>query len=447
MRHSSSVHRARLFGRILHVLATATVAGCDLLASPPITADAGLDAAGPTGAPEEPDRCLPSDCGGNSPVINGFPIDGLHAAGVANHEGFALVRGSVRGGACDGGSLDVDDEADELVVRGADDAVRCRGADVEGITFAVGLAGNQPRRIAIALVERYESATVPGLLRWKYRLVAADGEQPARASLCDRDEAATWRAGWARAPARRGQPFDRYEPSGGAAAAAAAAGGRGGSGGSDALDTSDLIAFHAESYDEDAHPTAWPRPGFFHLACARDALAKLDLDRIAPHRADPDGDADDDADGDADGDADDDADGDYLQTRAAALKAMTANFCDQARYTTDGRELIRVPYAACTYLGVFSPAHCGIERVEAVWDERGALCISSTRLLQSHRRPVRASLFPRCHGADGREHECRTEQELVESFHQLCSGVLDRPVGTCAPTAYPGARFVTGIVR
>src|SRR5690242_6906451 len=81
-------------------------------------------APGPTAAPEGPDfsvtlckrpvfpgetgvgDCTASDCGANSPIVNGFPVNGFSkdATGACNQLGVQLIPHSLEGGHCGRGA-------------------------------------------------------------------------------------------------------------------------------------------------------------------------------------------------------------------------------------------------------------------------------------------------------------------------------------------------------
>ncbi len=462
-------------------------------------------------------RCPSGDCGTNSPAVNGFPINGL-SAGKTNREGFTLVLKSFTkaGSDCVGGTLDVED--DELVVK--TDSQWCKGGDLQGGRFKVK-RGDKTRELIISDVGRYcdewltdtSSEGAPrqvSCTRLKYiykiRAMRDDYEtykedttvyctkdrilnndpKCVTASLCNRFESQQWRDQWplpnaGMSPlATIGPLWDKFDWAAPAGAAtsniyppdrAASA--------SPAEPAFDLVVFKSEGYATDLTPlgqtdTAWDA-SFFHLACARDALAKLDIDRIEQHKPFK-----------KLGQTPSDEDKGYLLRRVAALKMMTADFCDGTRYTTDRAELFRIPYKECEGENGFDPARCvlpdvdpALQPVEAIWDQHGALCISSTRLVQAIALGAPATIFPICTrgtcGYDGitacksesgchwmagkcmREAPCHevnlkddleTEADVVDRLQKLCSAVRGVQVGRCETgKPYPGALFVSRAVR
>src|SRR5262249_7366396 len=102
--------------------------------------------------------CGPNGCGSNSPMVNAFPYNGLHPGGYTNSDGVRLVLGSLAraDSECDRhntDALDLDIERTNgysfVATAHNGSAVRCRGAELVGATFAIELdqKGRKEERI------------------------------------------------------------------------------------------------------------------------------------------------------------------------------------------------------------------------------------------------------------------------------------------------------------
>ncbi len=85
--------------------------------------------------PKPGTMCNTFTCGGNSAVINAFPVNGMRP-GECSPEGIKLMPGSLDG-PCPGQTLDIDDQG-RLVGKNADGTIGCVEAALKGTTFEVG---------------------------------------------------------------------------------------------------------------------------------------------------------------------------------------------------------------------------------------------------------------------------------------------------------------------
>src|SRR5262245_35870091 len=129
------------------VIAMAVMAGACKKTAPPgnVSAAGHRDPARcPTIHSAEIRVCPSQNCGGNSPSINGFPINGLHTTpvsdadpshGCPNREDVSLTLDSLEGPHCESGAmLDVDG----YMLFGSKGGRRvCEGDQLEGASFKV----------------------------------------------------------------------------------------------------------------------------------------------------------------------------------------------------------------------------------------------------------------------------------------------------------------------
>jgi hypothetical protein len=268
--------------------------------------------------------CDPNSCGTNSPVVNGFPLNGLRPDGECNDEGVQLVPGSLRGGvrgSCAGATIDL--ERNTLVGRDRDGVLRCAGDDVVGASFEVRSWTRQTARIRIAGLRDHVQGNDPvnQEVRKVYQLVRDDAA-PGAPALCDRAGAAALRTSLGLTPVSGGDPAGP------------------------ALGRDLVFPIDSEMYDVLGQPIAikhsWrlARREWMNLACQGSALAERSLHRLST---------------------------DNVDRSRAALKMLTANYCGTRQLTVSG-----------VMLGwdFGSP-----DFVEAHWSASGATCLSKPRLL------------------------------------------------------------------
>lgn len=299
--------------------------------------------------------CPPSSCGSNSPTINVFPYNGLHADGCKNKDGAALAKFSLLGKntLCDPNGLDhlyldvaPTDHGYELVAKDARDTTKCKGTELVGVTFAVTLNGNATtlRISQMATTDvsypKLQGHTRPASKRTVYLITPA--EQPAN-SLC-----------MSRPPG----VADSATP---VLANLASTNGK-----LSHMDAGELAAYaiiipgalytsSGQLIPESITPVSAPGNAhrWFNIACASDALAQTELSGVT---ADP-----------------------IVDTRTAtsrlpALHMFAAQYCDGISATSRGTPIAWVPK------GISSTPPATAGAIEAQWDENGATCVSHARL-------------------------------------------------------------------
>jgi hypothetical protein len=113
--------------------------------------DAPLDL--PQCAEPSDEACSYAHCGGNSGLINAFPLNGFRPNGDCNYDQVQLVPGSMKGGKddkCDGLTLDVD--GDKLVGRKGSEV--CKDDELEGASFKIRTTVGT-EKITITRVKEY----------------------------------------------------------------------------------------------------------------------------------------------------------------------------------------------------------------------------------------------------------------------------------------------------
>jgi hypothetical protein len=372
-------------------------------------AAAGLPCDLPTIGPVGCDSCLT-----NSSVVNSFPLNGLHVKKCQNPQGVrldpALTFNPPRP-ACTGARLKVVD--DRLTTDKGEP--HCGEQTLKGATFTVS-KGPKKQTLRIAALRSF---TFGGRIFHGYVFTTPKSG----VSLCNRDGART-------VAAALGMGIEKVKPGerGGQLAAPA-----------DNLsyDLDDIaLVFTGELYDNADQGMPASRGEYlgerwFNIACARDALAKLDVYGIAPHD-------------------------DPAQTtdatsarRSAGLKMVTASYCRNVRYTSDGAPL---RWAAA---GASAPTAPAGFVVEAYWNKSGASCLGRSRLLRpapelqlvpesvaGKVRPASPSGMASAAGA----------QAIRDAVNARCTGAGETPTpptttlpdcaGSAAPTAYDFVTFV-----
>lgn len=383
-------------------------------------------ASSPPGGPH-PFICETSNCGGNSPIVNGFPINGLNPNGTENLEHIALVPNSVishlnNNRKCNG-SLDVDKFGLIVTVPGA---TPCTGGDLYGATFEVENT-TQKKKSSLKISDIRVQKRDDGTQIYSYEIVAFDPlKNEWSGSLCDRKEANRWRLSW---NDRDMKPYPKIDDlynysdksyrntSSGQSKAAARSAHLSAAIGASIASTDNAgdnlaIVFRSEIYKEDLeviHPKSADdaEKGWFNIACLRDSLAKIDMDNIAVH--------------DALLKAEYINNARYQRQRLAALAMMTGKYCNRQSYTSDTLEI-----------SWFMPGNLPPDReqcnpwwkcpkIEAAWDENGAICISHTRLVQNgNRLGISVRAFPEGCDLSG----CTTEKQIVAALRNECRPAL-----------------------
>jgi hypothetical protein len=276
-------------------------------------------------------------CGGNSPIVNAFPINGLRPDGECDPEGVQLMPGSLSGGVnnkCDGSTLGVAHNA--LVGVKPDGSYACEGDALKGASFVVrswvpkDKSGSALRTLTIHITDVQPYTADNGEIRNGYRMIG-DGK-----SLCNAGDASDARQTLG-LPVISGLAPD--PPAG-----------------------KDLvIPVSSELYDALGRPIdvdlTWARkePEWLSLACVADALGERSLY---------------------------DLDTDNVDNSRAALMMLVANYCGDRHVTLRG-DKIAWDFVDDSAPGTQTVSHRTSEQtmLEAKWGPSGAVCLSQPRLL------------------------------------------------------------------
>jgi hypothetical protein len=174
--------------------------------------------------------------------------------------------------------------------------------------------------------------------------------------------------------------------------------------GKEIQDSDIAIVFAGEVRGEDGETLEKSkRLGWFNIACKRDALAKVDLDRIAPAQKSPPL-----------------SDTAYYDRRTAALKMLTANYCDKERYTYEGNE---IAWGSKRLEGGWRYREAiPTGRQEAVWSKKGAACLEHTRLHYKYQ----IGTIPKFILPEGCRNHCKDENEFLTHIWRECSEIKHR---------------------
>lgn len=335
--------------------------------------------------------CQTSNCGGNSPTTNRFPINGLRS-GCYNSQGVFLVPRSIANtkSSCNNKTLGV--YKNRLI---AQDAPDCQPEDLDGATFAVKRGPRSlPLRIQIHRTQRHFSNEKESFPAYTFTIPGEGAGQ----SLCSKDGSAI--------VYKELKTYNLLEDSGEYWHNKRANDDR--STDKDIADANDddiAIIVEGEIHGEDGSTIESSKTikgskqsGWFNIACYEDALAKLDLDSIARHNPSPG------------------ADSQYYDRRDAALKMITANYCDKDRYTYDGNE---IEWQIRTGPSSWSPdMDWQPETLEAIWGKDGAVCLSNSRLYKNHStKPIPDWMYPNhCF----KNKRCDTNKEFLQELNTVC---------------------------
>jgi hypothetical protein len=335
----------------------------------------------------KPEECNWFQCGGNSPVVNGFPVNGIRPDGECNEEGVQLVPESMTGGvdgACAGTTLDVrfsnKTNRSELVgITSSDKSIACDGAQLAGASFVVRSWAKKDLTITITKVEDYVAEN--GEVRTAYEMTAG-GE-----SLCKADASAKAREALGIGSIPGLKPDS---------------------------DKTVLIPIESELYDRQGH--AFPpdpkwqrnRAEWLNLACVGDALAKRSLYGLHT---------------------------DNVEDSRAALMMLVANYCGNLHVTTRGVMVAWEFLDDKEYTTSKNPKHPvshaqkpnGPDLLEAKWDSDGAVCLDTPRLLY---RDSSTAQVPK-------EFEYLCDNGKCESYQSWIDAVRKcKPDGTKYPPGY-----------
>ncbi|HEX8106262.1 MAG TPA: ADYC domain-containing protein [Kofleriaceae bacterium] len=295
--------------------------------------------------------------------MNRFPINGLNPGGCKNSQQIALVPESIRKnkGDCNGKTLAVEEDLAGSPPKGArliaKDANDC---DLDGATFSVKRMDGKEFEIEIHVLPGHFSSRTGGKTYPGYVFTLPHQET----SLCKCSEKkgkcteADFVAFQQALGIKNDLPFWERKHSRDDVEFVLDAG---------TIETADTwdpddiaIIIPSEVHGEDGSTFVdSEQKGWFNIACSGDALAKADLYQIQPHMKDPTG-----------------GPPKYYQQRDTALKLITANYCDQDRYTFKGNE---IEWDFRDKNGNW-PKQPSDRFFEAVWNEHGAVCVSNSRL-------------------------------------------------------------------
>jgi hypothetical protein len=239
MRHMSTVLGSRMFAWVgLLIGVCSGVCSCRPPDAPALP-DFGVRGCQIIGVAEDP-TCKPPDCGGNSPVVNGFPINGFSkdAAGACNPGGVQLLPRSLEGGGC-GSGADLGFETQGRLIGRRGDTVVCSGEQLTGATFLVRSHARATMAFTIAGVRKFR---VGGADFEGYRIESGGG------SACEPQVAERVRR-------QLGVVGDQTKP----------------------VSDAELTAAGYTFGPHDDLVIADTRAQWFNLACAGDALAKRTL--------------------------------------------------------------------------------------------------------------------------------------------------------------------------
>lgn len=310
-------------------------------------------------------ECDEWSCGGNTPIVNTYPLRALHLRGERNAQGFSIDPTLVsRDGARDGFVLDIL-EGGELVGRevGGDRLLRTRD-ELQGRSFQLRGpgGGGTTRTWTITIGEMARVGLFPKPIgnplrsytfAYELKITPAAAQTP---FLCP--ERKPWlRVGWKCPENRMGLPcpstVDDQKVSAWPAASQYA------------------VLLRGETYDpKTAEVTPIADPGsWFNIACSGTALSKMKLLGYDP-TPDP---------------ANPNTRPTSPAQRQATLKMITARYCstrpDKA-FTQEGQPLLWQNTG-----GWFAPPErpADVGEVEALWNEHGAVCLNQPR---RHAAPV-----------------------------------------------------------
>lgn len=364
--------------------------------------------------------CQTSNCGGNSPVVNRFPINGFNPSGYFNSQGIRLKLRSIRArNSCNGATLNVDGSTGQLIGEGQG---ACRHADLVGATFQIEIKRDRTTISRTILIDaagelnRGENI-IPG-----YKFAWFNDQY--RVSLCDDHSARKLYEGtglynkfkfWKRSnnddvylnalttfattsTALESKDYSRYvnTKKGGIT--------------SDVIRAEDMaIVFPGEVRGENGAIIGGSiKAGWFNIACSRDALARADIYQIEPHLADPN------------------ERPNYDDRRKTALMMLTANYCDKSRYTFENNEIEWERKSPSGSMWEPSDGQTTGRVREAVWGPDGAICLDNSRLY--HHKPVVS--IPDWHFPPGCPKKiCQNQDQFLTALHQVCPAIQN----TCDP--------------
>ena len=151
----------------------------------------------------------------------------------------------------------------------------------------------------------------------------------------------------------------------------------------DSPDATVATIITGERYDLENTLVAPEASGWFTIACAGSALAKLKLMNYSPN-----------ANFDGEGNPS------TPQQRQAGLRMLTADYCgDGTSFTVDGTPLLWQNQSATVEYNSSWLAEGEDSELEAVWDDKGAVCLNTPRLFE-RAEIMEACPLPECTGEE-----------------------------------------------
>lgn len=301
--------------------------------------------------------CTTSDCGGNSPIVNSFPVNGFSkdASGVCNQLGVQLIPHSLEGGHCGrGAELGLDATGTRLIGTRQGQVV-CTGEELTGASFLVRSFAHATQAFLISNVRQI--AMLDGAHQYEgYRIESSGG------SACE--PATALRVRHQLGLPETQIPLDAMPKPAGYQF-----------GPHDDL----VIAVDGPLYDLHDRVLTDSRDHWFNLACAGDALAKRTLYNLYT--------------------ASDDA------RNETALRMLTANYCGKP-YTVPGVELEWERSSEPT---------TKTRAEEARWHAGKAICLDTPRLMTvqvgDDKKPISPADLPdRLQPKGCEKHDCDAGQ-------------------------------------
>jgi hypothetical protein len=302
-------------------------------------------------------------------------------------------------GLCPDMPLTLDARNGHLVGRDGMGHYQCEDAMLVGATFDVealvqSSGAPQLRRATIQITQAHQVRRDPSAQEPPYASYVLSPANEPSVSLCNTGDAKAWRAAWLRGALSTAPPAALpslvfAEPP--------------------AIVPPEHVAEHAlvisgDVFDGKAERISrtGPSSGWFNLACAGGALAKLKLDDLDPQP-------------------------DVLEVRKATLKMVTARYCKGESYTVPGPQIRWVSG------GMKEPTDPEqLNLIEARWNDRGATCLSHSRLW---RPDVVVPILPEwqhvCHSQAGQPASQCDDERFVSDVRQECLIGPNKPLPTC----------------
>ncbi len=380
--------------------------------------------------------CPPATCGGNSPVVNNFPINGLRTDCI-NGEGVWMVPHSLKvpnRDDCSGKPLVVDPSGVLIAGECIHEELVDASFDVRIVDGTATSESDLPTTIFIRRAGYVQMKVPPEdpRVQFAYEFRVKDS----KVSLCDRKEGKDWRSKMRQEEHKdpvvdddEGDLDFVIESAPLTPAAQRLLAGITEQSPLMKLDAGLAIVRTGELFNKrlitiargDKTPAEPHDAPWMSIQCVRDALAKADLYEIAPQEADQ---------------GDRKKRDEYLSRRRAALAMLTANYCRTEHYTANG---IEIQWDTTPFKDP-PPAPAGL-KIEAAWGETAdgkikALCISESRAWfrdwSARHSTMPTHVFPAaCQPTEGDPRLCRNESGFVVQYQKECN------VEKCVPGALP----------